>query len=123
MSPEKLIPQYDGNETLNLSTEYQEHFSIPVLVTSNRSNIKSNQLGTNRNNLITIRRNNKLLEAANLLTVVTLNPRSLYNKQSCFRTMIEQTEADVCFVSETWDRSHTENGNLITDLLDLEGYS
>ena len=94
-NPEEIIPQYDGNETLDLSTDYQEYFSIPVLITD-RPKSQKNQLGTNRNNLITIRRNNKYLEAANLPTIITLNPRSLYNKQSCFRTLIDQTEADVC---------------------------
>ena len=54
--------------------------------------------------------------------VVNLNPRSLYNKQEEFRTMIDQTEAGVCCVSETWDRSHVTGGALISDLIDIEGY-
>ena len=73
-------------------------------------------------NLITIRRSNKLLEATNLPTVITLNPRSLYNKQSNFKTLIEQTEASVCFVSETWERSHTKSGKLLSELLEIDGY-
>ena len=65
---------------------------------------------------------NKLFEASDLPIVVNLNPRSLYNKQNEFRTMIEQTEAGVCCVSETWGRSNTNGGTLISDLIDIEGY-
>ena len=36
--------------------------------------------------------------------------------------MIEQTEAGVCCVSETWDRSHVPGGSLISDLIQIEGY-
>ena len=36
--------------------------------------------------------------------------------------MIEQTEAGICCVSETWDRSHTASGPLISDLIDIDGY-
>ena len=36
--------------------------------------------------------------------------------------MIEQTEAAVCCVSETWGRSNTNGGTLISDLIDIEGY-
>ena len=63
-----------------------------------------------------------MLEAANLPNIVVLNPRSLYNKQSNFITLIEQTDAGVCFISETWDRSHKEKSKLITDLIKIDGY-
>ena len=36
--------------------------------------------------------------------------------------MIEQTEAGVCCISETWDRSHIPDGSLISDIIDIEGY-
>ena len=54
--------------------------------------------------------------------MITLNPRSLYNKQSNFCTLIEQTEADLCFVSESWDRSHVRNGELLSDLIQISGF-
>ena len=54
----------------------------------------------NHRNLVRIKRSNKLLEATALPIVVTLNPRSLYNKHQNFHTLIDQTEAGICFVSE-----------------------
>ena len=36
--------------------------------------------------------------------------------------MKEKTEAGICCVSETWDRSNTAGGTLISDLLEMEGY-
>ena len=99
-----------------------ETLSIPVYVTNFRQENKNCQSGRNKSNLRSIKRNNKMLEAANLPNIVVLNPRSLYNKQSNFITLIEQTDAGVCFISETWDRSHKENSNLITDLIKIDGY-
>ena len=75
-----------------------------------------------RENLKVVKRSNKLLEASALPIVLNLNPRSLYNKQEEFRTLIQQTEAGVCCISETWDRSHVDGGSQISELLDIEGY-
>ena len=79
---------------------------IPVIVTSTRPEKVKVDRTRNKQNLITIRRDNKLIEAVNLPIVVALNPRSLYNKKNEFSTLIDQTEAGICSVSETWDRSH-----------------
>ena len=95
---------------------------IPVQITSRSQDYHGVQLGPNKRNLITIRRNNKILEATNLPTIVSLNPRSLYNKQSNFKTLVEQTDTSVCLVSETWDRSHSKSGKLISDVIDIDGY-
>ena len=104
-------------------TGREENCPISVHITTNRMNQPSYQYKEIRNrNLITIKRSNKLLEASNLPIVLNLNPRSLYKKQNEFRTLIEQTEATLCCVSETWDRSHS-GGTLISDLIDIEGFS
>ena len=122
------IPQVDGSVSLISESSYCSESSncsesqIPVHITSRRNNLDAVQLGPNKRNLITIRRNNRLLDATNLPTIISLNPRSLYNKQSNFKTLVEQTEASVCLVSETWDRSHTNKGKLISDVLEIEGY-
>ena len=123
------IFQCDGNVTIKSSSSESklndDVFPISVHITLGRSEIPSfsNKQPTRlRSNLITVKRSNKLLEATNVPVVVNLNPRSLYNKQDEFRTMIEQTEAGICCVSETWDRSHVAGGKLIADLLEMEGY-
>ena len=36
--------------------------------------------------------------------------------------MIEQTEAGICAVSETWDRSNTDGSPLISELISIERY-
>ena len=46
-----------------------------------------------RNNLVTIKRSNKLLEASSLPIVVNLNPRSLYNKSDEIKTFILRCES------------------------------
>ena len=118
------IFQCDGN----VSTEYIDNDDsglISVQITYDRPDKPSysgKPIKKGMNNLVTIKRSNKLLEASSLPVVVNLNPRSLYNKQEEFRTMIEQTEAGVCCVSETWDRSHVSGGSLISDLIQIDGY-
>ena len=115
----------DQNDTVRkASTElFDDNCPISVHITANRTSRPSyeNKQIKSRH-LITIKRSNKLLEASYLPVVVSLNPRGLYNKQNEFRTLIEQTEATVCCVSETWDRSHT-GGALISDLIEIEGFT
>ena len=123
------ILQLDGNSSFidNLDLFLSENSScehIPV-VFGNRpeqTECENARHGSNRKNLRTIHRSNKLIQAADLPIVITLNPRSLYNKKSNFRTLIEQTDAGICFVSETWERSHKENAPLISEILDIDGY-
>ena len=115
------IIQIDGNFSFNDLTENCEN-TIPVYISNNRPEKVKVHRTQNKKNLVTIKRNNKLIEAANLPTIVMLNPRSLYNKKNEFSTLIEQTEAGLCFVSETWDRSHQTNGLKLPDLIDIEGY-
>ena len=113
--------QLDGNFSFNSTAENYGN-SIPVHVSNYRPEKVKVHRTQNRRNLVTIKRNNKLVEAANLPTVVMLNPRSLYNKKNEFNTLIEQTEAGLCFVSETWDRSHQTKGLKLPDLINIEGY-
>ena len=96
-----ILPQLDGNHSFLSDNSDVEQFHIPVHISAYRQANQGSQIGHNKQNLRTIKRNNKILEAANLPITVVLNPRSLYNKQSNFITMIEQTESDVCLISET----------------------
>ena len=119
----------DRNDTFNSPNNDQQFcHPIPVLVSTDRNFNYPGQHGQNKRNLITVRRCDKSLEAANLPTIVSVNPRSLYNKQLNFRTLIDQTEVGVCFVSETWDRTHKsdrskkDKDKMIAEVLDIEGY-
>ena len=96
--------------------------TFKIVIISSRKSENKDYRARNKFNTITIKRNKKFDEAVNLPTVITLNPRSLYNKMDQFRTMVEQTEVGVCFISETWDRTHLKKGKLISESLEIEGY-
>jgi hypothetical protein len=81
-----------------------------------------NNFENQKRNLIRVNRSNKILDASILPVVLNLNPRSLYNKQSEFRTLVEQTDVGVCCLSESWDRSHVAGSRRIADVLNIDGY-
>ena len=97
------IIQVDGNVTVENSfnlSENRQGDPIKVHISESRTVPKTYRC-IDRRNLIRIRRSQKLAEASNLPVLVTLNPRSLYNKLEQFHTLVEQTEASICFISET----------------------
>ena len=49
-------------------------------------------------------RSNKLLHALDLPIAVNLNPTSVYNKINEFHALVKKEEADVIFMSESWER-------------------
>ena len=121
------IYQLDGNVT------FFDHFQIrqaeaelepnsaniiPVLVSSSRSK-PSKQEGRLPPVRKTVRRNNLVLQAIELPTVMNLNPRSIYNKLEEFPILLEQYEADVVCMSETWERDDLP----LDQLLNLENFS
>ena len=66
----------------------------------------------------TIKRNNKLLEAAILPVIMNINPRSIYNKSDEFPILVEQYDADIICISESWERENLK----LEELLELENY-
>ena len=65
------------------------------------------------NNNITIKRSNKLLHALDLPTIISLNPRSIYNKVDEFHILVEEEEADIIFISESWERENKTLNEII----------
>ena len=65
------------------------------------------------NNNITIKRSNKLLHALYLPTIINLNPSSIYNKVDEFHTLVEEEEADIIFMSESWERENKTLNEII----------
>ena len=132
MENSKIIPQFDGNvSVISLESSFSQNSNhetsvcqktIPVHISDRQYFLPNNIRRSDPTNLIRIKRDDKLIEASRMPVVVNLNPRSLYNKLDEFRTLIEQSEAGVCCISETWDRTHTNNGTTITDLLPIDGY-
>ena len=71
------------------------------------------KFGPNNNN-ITVKRSNKIVHALNLPTVINLNPRSVYNKIYEFHVLVKEEEADVIFMSESWERENKTLDEIIS---------
>ena len=56
------------------------------------------------NNLVVIKRSDKIFHALNLPVIAYINPRSIYNKVKEFHTLVEQEDIDAIFMSESWER-------------------
>ena len=57
-------------------------------------------------NLITVKRSNRVFQALNLPTVLNINPRSIYNKLGEFVTFVKEEEIDLVCMSESWEREY-----------------
>ena len=64
----------------------------------------------------TVKRNNIIYQASNLPIVININPRSIYKKTEDFKLVLEQYEADIVCLSETWERENLS----LEELLNLE---
>ena len=67
-----------------------------------------------------ITRSNKLVEALFLPSIINCNPQSLYNKVEEFKTLVNQMEIDLSFLSEKWER---EELSVSTVLGEMEGFT
>ena len=78
--------------------------SIPVIINprDNQEAPKPNK--SNKHNVKTIKRSNKIVEALQLPTIMNVNPRSVYNKIIEFHTFVEEDGIECVFMSESWER-------------------
>ena len=53
-----------------------------------------------------------------LPVVANLNPRSVYNKTDEVKTMMEQLDVSLCFMSESWDRNHLG----LEEVINMDGF-
>ena len=88
-----VIGQYDGNISLQSEPNDDPSSRIPVIV--NIFKRRRQQTIKRKPVQKTIRRNNLILQAIELPTVMNLNPRSIYNKSEEFPVLLEQYNADV----------------------------
>ena len=115
ISDENIIPQFDGNISID-ELSIEESQKIPVVIFERPSyQIKEPRVPVIRKIITTSK---KVLVANQLPVVVNLNPRSIYNKQQEYRTMIEQLEVDCCFISESWDRDNQS----LEQTIAMDGY-
>ena len=66
----------------------------------------------------TIRRNNITLQSMDLPVIMNINPRSIYNKTDEFSLLLDQYQADVITMSESWERDNLP----LDELLNLDKY-
>ena len=127
---ESQIMQVDGNISLNSSviSSSSSEDEIPVssqnvnqipVITTNRNPVQHSAPERNQyRNVKGVRTCNKLLDAVQLPVIVNLNPRSIYNKSDEFKTMMEQMDVSLCFMSESWDRDN----NGIEEVIKMDGF-
>ena len=89
---------------------------IPVIITNRQPTLPQCERVPTR--VIINHQSKKLLTATQLPIVINLNPRSVYNKQNEFKTMMEQLDVDVCCISESWDRDNMG----LEQVIQMEGY-
>ena len=93
-------------------------FTIPVQISQFRNEIPTRNQKQGLPTLTTLKRNSLILQSMVLPTVINLNPRSIYNKTDELYLLIEQYEADVICISESWERDDLP----LVELLDLENF-
>ena len=66
-----------------------------------------------------MRRSNKLGQALDLPVVLNVNPRSIYNKKSEFRTLVNEHSVDLICMSESWERENLP----LEEIIQLEDHT
>ena len=102
------------------SCEDKESNYIPVHISASRSPVNNKPGLSDRGEpvRITVRRNNLIMQAISLPVVININPRSIYNKSEEFSLLLEQYNADVICMSESFERESKP----LQEFLDLENY-
>ena len=118
------VDQLDGNATIfdisqqaGAELEPNPNHRIPVIISEFRNEQPIRNIGRLPTRK-TIRRNNIVLQSMELPVVMNLNPRSIYNKTEDFYVLLEQYQADVVCISESWERDDFT----LKELLDLENF-
>ena len=94
-----------------------EEYSIPVHISTTRP-VRSQSADRGKPVLKTVRRNNILLQSISLPVIMNINPCSIYNKSEEFSLLLEQYEAEVICISESFERENLP----LKDLLKLDDY-
>ena len=120
------IYQLDGNVTFLDDSQIRQAgaelepnlaYSIPVHISEFRNEQPSKGI-TRVPVRKTIKRNNVILQSMELPVVMNLNPRSIYNKTEDFYVLLEQYQAEVICISESWEREDLP----LKELLELEDF-
>ena len=102
------------------SCEVNESNVIPVHISANRSPAPCKPGLSDRGEpvRITVKRNNKIIQAISLPVVMNINPRSIYKKSVEFSLLLDQYNADVICMSESFERESKP----LQEFLNFENY-
>ena len=112
-----VIPQIDGNASFSSVSSSNSYNRIPVHISDTR-NPTSHVIRYGPQNLQTIQRSNKLLQALHLPKLCNINPQSVYNKREEFITFVKEMESDIIFISESHERPELTLDQIMLDLED-----
>ena len=105
-----------GSTNNDQSWEYQNRQAQPQNDFQNCQAQPQSQ--ANKKNLRVIKRSNKCVQALDLPIMINLNPRSVYNKQNEFHTLVSELSIDLICISESWERAN----QTLNQIIQLEGY-
>ena len=92
--------------------------NIPVVISSQRNICQSMDSVRQPVRQTIKKRRNVVLQSVELPVFMNLNPRSIYNKTDDFKLLVDQYEADVICISESWEREDLT----LKELLNLENF-
>ena len=118
-----LIAQLDGiNDSLSSCESCYSDSPQPIPIISTNRHFVDRPRNWPRNkvrrNIKTVKRSNKQLEALVLPTVININPRSVYNKLDEFHTLVQDLDADLVCMSESWERENLR----LEEVIKLDNY-
>ena len=90
--------QLESTDETNLGNK-----PIPIVINRRKTTFLQPNKTQNKNNLKTIKRSNKVMQALKLPTVMNLNPRSIYNKVNEFHNFVKEELIDCILMSESWE--------------------
>ena len=102
----------------------EEACNIPVQVGNRESGFPPQRLSSSRQkrNLVTIRRDNKYIEALSLPTFTVFNMRSIWSKFSSLVEDMSEREADFSILSEVWEQKESlEHQKRIEEIFEMKG--
>ena len=111
---------FSQEELSILQEETRTHF-IPVHVSVRNENDFLNQNPRNKSNNITIRRDNKLIEALSLPIFSVYNMRSIWSKLSSLGEDMVERDCDFSILSEVWEKKENiKHQARIEELLEMK---
>ena len=115
------IPQYDGNMTIDSEVDNEEGIVIPVQTGFRPTNIRN--IDRMPHTRVTIRRDNKVLQAVTLPRISSYNMRAMMSKSVRLAEDMWDRSTDVSFLSEIWEQSENKRHQYkIEEMFEMKGF-